>query len=176
MSRSPALSAATGAATVALRAGEAVAQLNIGRLVADPDDPRVAEFMDNIALVNGLAERSAGYLWRFTDEGGVGATGAPVEASDPRMIANLSVWESVEALEAFVWRTVHKRFFERKGSWFERLEEPHFVMWAVPRDHRPTIAEALNRLERLKRGGPSREAFDWRAAAAARLWREAARG
>jgi hypothetical protein len=35
-----------------------LAQLNIGRIRYEVDDPRLADFMNNLALVNGIAERS----------------------------------------------------------------------------------------------------------------------
>ena len=45
-----------------------LAQLNIGRLRHEAADPRMAEFIDNLALVNGLAERSPGFVWRYLDD------------------------------------------------------------------------------------------------------------
>ena len=42
-------------------AGHHLAQLNIGRIRYDIDDPRMADFTDNLALVNGIAERSDGF-------------------------------------------------------------------------------------------------------------------
>ena len=95
-----------------------LAELNVGRLAHAQDDPRVADFMNNLALVNGLADRSPGFVWRLKGEG-EGATDLSA-ASHPGMIFNLSVWESGEALEKFVWATVHKRFYARKGEWFEK--------------------------------------------------------
>lgn len=151
-----------------------LAQLNIGKLIAPPGDPRVAEFMDNLALVNGLAERSPGFVWRLKGEGD-GATDIH-PFSDPEIIVNLTVWETMEALEKFVWLTVHKRFFHRRGEWFQPLGRPHFVMWHVPAGHIPTIAEAGERLERLTREGPGAEAFGWEQSPQAKLWREARGG
>ncbi len=43
------------------------------------------------------------------------------------MAVNLSVWESVEALERFVWQTVHKRFYGRRAEWFEHFDGPHLT-------------------------------------------------
>lgn len=42
-----------------------LAELNIGTLHYPQDDPRVAEFMNNLDLVNGLAERAPGFVWRL---------------------------------------------------------------------------------------------------------------
>src|SRR4051812_45309668 len=86
-----------------------LAELNIGRVRYPLDDPRMAEFMDNLERVNGIAERSAGFVWRLKDDSG-NATSMRGFA-DPRVILNVSVWENVEALERYVWQTVHKRFY-----------------------------------------------------------------
>ena len=91
-----------------------LAQLNIGRLRYPTDDPRVADFMNNLDLVNGLAERSKGFVWRLKDESGNATNIRPF--ADPTMIVNMSVWENVETLERFVWQTVHKRFYGRRRS------------------------------------------------------------
>ncbi len=87
-----------------------LAQLNIGRLRYEANDPRMADFIDNLAFVNGLAERSDGFVWRYQDDSGSAIDTRPFDG-DPRMAVNLSVWEGVEALEKFVWQTVHKRFY-----------------------------------------------------------------
>ena len=149
-----------------------VAQLNIGRLRHETDDPRMADFMNNLARVNALAERSPGFVWRYTDATGNATDTRPYDG-DPRMAINMSVWESIEALEGFVWQTVHKRFYARKHEWFEKLDGAYFVLWHVPAGHRPSVAEAIERLEHLKANGPSEYAFGWQDVASAKLWRSA---
>ncbi len=91
-----------------------IAQLNIGRPLHALDDPRMAGFMDNLDRVNALAERSRGFVWRLKDESNNATALRPFD--DPDMLVNMSVWESVEALERFVWATVHKQFYNRKGG------------------------------------------------------------
>lgn len=149
-----------------------LAELNVGRLVAPTDDPRVAEFMSNLDRINGLAERLPGFVWRMKGEGGpnTGNTDAKI-AGDPRHVPNLTLWESVETLEHFVWNTVHRSFYERRAEWFEVLGSMHFVMWWVPEGHRPSLDEALARLAYREAHGDTDEAFGWRHLQAARLWR-----
>ena len=149
-----------------------LAQLNIGRIRYETDDPRMADFMNNLARINALAERSPGFVWRYTDASG-NATDTRPYAGDPRMAINMSVWESVEALEKFVWQTVHTRFYARKHEWFEKLDGAYFVLWHVPAGHRPSVQEAIERLEHLKAHGPSEHAFGWQDVASAKLWRSA---
>lgn len=148
-----------------------LAELNIGRLMASPDDPRVKEFMDNLDRINGLGKRMPGFVWMMEGSGEPGT--GNIENSiggDPQFVTNLSVWEDVPSLETFVWGTIHKQFYERKAEWFEIMGEQHFVMWWVEPGHRPTQEEALERLEHLKTHGDSDHAFGWAYAQEATRW------
>jgi hypothetical protein len=110
-----------------------LAELNVGRLLAPTDDPRVAEFMAALDRVNGMGKRMPGFVWMMEGSGepGTGNTEAKI-GGDPQYVSNLTVWESVETLENFVWNTVHRAFYERRQEWFEVLGKMHFVMWWVP--------------------------------------------
>jgi hypothetical protein len=122
-------------------------------------------------MVNGLGKRMPGFVWMMEGSGepGTGNTDAKI-GGDPRFVSNLTVWTDVEALERFVWGTVHKRFYERRAEWFEMLKDQHFVMWFVPAGHRPTLDEALARLEHRKDHGDTDHAFGWAHLQAARMW------
>ena len=150
--------------------GHHLAQLNIGRVRYDIDDPRMADFTNNLARVNGIADRSGGFIWRYVDDSGNATDTRPYD--DPRVIVNFSVWENLEALERFVWQTVHKRFYGRRPDWFEHFEGPSMVLWWVPIGHRPSVDEAVARLAHLKQYGPTDHAFDWHRASA-QLWKTA---
>src|ERR1041384_1269882 len=129
-----------------------LAQLNIGRLRAEVDDPSVAEFMANLDPVNALAEASPGFVWRLqTDEGN--ATAIRAFPDDPLMVLNLSVWESMETLADFAYRSAHTPFLRRRGEWFERLGEVYLVLWWIPAGTVPAVDEALTRLDRPKSSG-----------------------
>lgn len=141
-----------------------VAQLNIGRIRYPLDDPRMAEFVENLDRVNALADRSPGFVWRMSGADETNNMDTRFDGA-PGMNLNLSVWESVEALRQFVFDTVHDRFFRRKPEWFEILDEPAFVMWEVAAGHRPTPGEAFARLDHLRRHGPGAYAWDWAGAA-----------
>ncbi len=152
-----------------------LAELNIGRLVAPTDDPRVAEFMDNLDRINGLGKRMPGFVWMMEGSGepGTGNTEAKIDGN-PQFVSNLTVWESVETLENFVWNTVHKQFYDKRKEWFEVMGDMHFVMWWVEDGHRPTLDEALTRLEHLKTHGNSAEAFGWDGIKEAHHWKDKA--
>ena len=78
-------------------------------------------------------------------------------------MANLTVWEDADTLGNFVWNTVHRQFYDRRQDWFEVAQQAHFVMWWVPAGHRPTLQEALARLDHLRAHGDTETAFGWSA-------------
>ncbi|MEN8896112.1 MAG: DUF3291 domain-containing protein [Yoonia sp.] len=137
-----------------------LAELNIGRLLAPKEDPRVADFMDNLDLINGLGKRMPGFVWMMEGAPGEGNTATAIDG-DPQYIPNLTVWESLPQLEAFVFDTLHAKFMERRAEWFEVLGDMHFVMWWVPEGHKPTLQEALDKLEHLRNHGDTDAAFCW---------------
>jgi hypothetical protein len=155
------------------RAGYHLAELNVGRLLAPTDDPRVADFMAALDRVNGLGKRMPGFVWMMEGSGepGTGNTAAKI-GGDAQYVSNLTVWTDVESLEEFVWNTVHRVFYERRHDWFEVLGKQYFVMWWVPEGHRPTLDEALVRLDQLRAEGPSDAAFDWAWRPEAQLWKQ----
>ena len=129
-----------------------LAQLNIGRFRYPTDDPRMADFMNNLDLVNSLAERSDGFVWRLKDESG-NAMGMTVY-DDPNVLPNLTVWKDVEALERFVWKTVHSRFFGRREEWFEGQLDLDFPLVArIVADVDLQAVGALDRILDIEDGG-----------------------
>jgi hypothetical protein len=138
-----------------------IAQLNVGRIVAPTDSPQVAEFMAALDRVNALADAAPGFVWRLKSDTG-NATDILVSA-DPQFLVNMSVWETVEALFEYVYRTVHTKFMVRRREWFEPPSQPFLVLWWVPAGHIPTAVEALARLDYLRANGPTPHAFTFRA-------------
>lgn len=138
------------------------AQYNIAGLHHPLDHPATAEFVANLDRVNALAEASPGFVWRLTDDGS-GLSSSYVRAyDDPLTIINLSVWESPEQLQDFVYRTAHTDFLRRRREWFERSTEAYLVCWWIQAGRVPPVEDAVERLERLRRDGPSDEAFTLR--------------
>ncbi|MEM7490289.1 MAG: DUF3291 domain-containing protein [Pseudomonadota bacterium] len=148
-----------------------LAEVNIARLKAPIGDPRVASFTDALDRINALAERVPGFVWRHVDATG-NATDTRIH-DDPKVIYNASTWTGAEALETFVWGTLHARFYERRAEWFDALGSMHFAMWWVPPGHRPTVSDAMSRLVRLDAEGPTADAFGWAELPSATRWRAA---
>ncbi len=137
-----------------------LAQLNIAKAKYPLDAPEIAEFVENLDPINALAEASAGFIWRLKDDSG-NATNISAMA-DPDMLVNMSVWEDIDSLKEFMYRTHHKEFLRRKKEWFHRLTEDTYVLWWVPVGHTPTVAEAMERLLYLRQHGETPYAFTFR--------------
>ncbi len=137
-----------------------LAELNIAHAHHAMDAPQMAEFVNAIAAVNEAADNSPGFVWRLQDESGNATNIAAFD--DPRMLVNLSVWESVEQLRDFLFKTMHKDYLKRKKEWFGKMDEAYFVMWWIPEGHTPTLEEALDRLTHLRNEGESEYAFSFR--------------
>lgn len=146
-----------------------VAELNIGRARYPLDDPRMAGFMNNLAAINAIADRSPGFVWRLADESGAGNTDTKY-TDDPQQIVNMSVWETAETLEHFVWKTVHQKIYNQKHDWFEKPTQAIFVMWPVAVGHIPTLEEALERLTHLRAHGSTDYAYGWDHLAHLKAW------
>jgi hypothetical protein len=126
-----------------------------GLLKAPHGEPEVQEFVDGTDAVFALAERSKGFIWRFSDYDSLAP--APVTPA----ARTLSIWENVESLRHFVFKTLHGRFYDRKNEWFLAAEEPMMVLLNTNPDARPTMEEAYCKLSALRADGPTAEAFDW---------------
>ena len=134
-----------------------LAQINIARMIAPLDDPRMAEFVSQLGPVNALADNAPGFVWRLqTDYGN--ATAIDYDG-DPRMLVNMSVWESVEALKQFTYAGEHRQVFRDRAKWFEKMTVPQYCLWWVPAGHVPTVAEGRERLERYQKYGATEYAF-----------------
>jgi heme-degrading monooxygenase HmoA len=134
-----------------------LAQFNIARLHQPLDHPDTASFVAVLDEVNKLAESSPGFVWRLqTDDGD--ATAYRV-LDDDMMIVNLTVWESVEALSDFAYRSEHKEVMRRRREWFEPHAGPYLVCWWLPAGELPTVEDAVRRLELLSASGPGPDAF-----------------
>ena len=137
-----------------------LAQLNVARAVAPLDHGRMADFMNRLDEVNALAEGSPGFVWRLKTDAG-NATDIKV-TDDPLFIINMSVWESIDHLHAYVYRSDHKDLFARRFEWFERSQGPSMVLWWQPVGVEPTADQALERLQLLAERGPTQDAFTFK--------------
>lgn len=150
-----------------------LAEFNFGTLRHDWDHPAVKDFVDGLDLVNGIAQKAPGFVWRVPDADMDAAQNDPQGpfGGKARVASTLSVWESAEALEAFVWNTVHRQFYARKAEWYDAVGNGNLVLWWVPVGHRPGVAEGMARWQHQQQQGDSDHAFGWSWLKEARLWK-----
>jgi uncharacterized protein DUF3291 len=140
--------------------GSHLAQLNVGRLLAPVESEAIAGFVAQLDPINRLADASPGFVWRLqTDEGN--ATAFRV-LGDDTMLVNMSVWESLEALGDYVYRSHHARVMRRRREWFEHLREAYVALWWIEAGTIPTLADAEERIVHLREHGPTPFAFTFR--------------
>lgn len=100
-------------------------------------------------------------MWRLQTEDGDATSIRAFD--DDRIIVNMSVWESVEALAEYVFRhPEHRAVLTKRRKWFHKVEAAHVVLWRVPAGHVPTVEEAEERLEFLREHGPTPVAFTFK--------------
>jgi hypothetical protein len=134
-----------------------LAQINIGRLVAPIDDPKIAEFVAQLEPINALADQAPGFVWRLQSDSG-NATDIAYN-DDPFVIVNMSVWRSLEALRDFAYRSDHARVLRERAKWFEKMDMPYYCLWWIPASHVPTVAEGRERLEHYQKHGATPYSF-----------------
>lgn len=137
-----------------------LAQINVGFLKEPLDHASMAGFVELLDPINALADRSPGFVWRLVGEGEPDATRMRPFGDD--LLINFSVWESVDALWDFTYRTEHLELLRRRRSWFERFSGAHLALWWIPAGTVPSLEEGERRLETLRAKGPSAEAFTLR--------------
>lgn len=137
-----------------------LAQINIGRLLAPIDDPLIADFAAQLDEINALAESSPGFIWRLTGDGNDATSLHPF--SDNLVIVNMSVWESIDALKNFAFKSAHAVVMRRRTDWFEKFPTAYLALWWIEAGHVPTVDEAKARLRSLDEHGDSAYAFTFR--------------
>jgi len=136
-----------------------LAQVNVATVRAPLDGPELAGFVAQLEPINALADHSPGFVWRLQTEDGDATAIRPFQ--DERIMVNLSVWESLEALRIFVYASRHLDVMRRRREWFHRMDA-YLALWWVPAGTIPTVAQAKDRLQLLAGNGPSPDAFTFR--------------
>ncbi|HEX8844554.1 MAG TPA: DUF3291 domain-containing protein [Pyrinomonadaceae bacterium] len=137
-----------------------LAQLNVARLKAPLDDPTMHGFVSQLESIYAVAESAEGFVWRLKPDDG-SAFGMRA-GSDSRLVVTMSVWESLEALHAYVYLSAHKEPLRNRAEWFEKADGPSVVLWWIPRDTLPRVEQGMARLKYLARRGPTAFAFTFK--------------
>ena len=137
-----------------------LAQANAARMRAPLEDPIMSGFVERLLPLNEIADGTPGFIWRMQDEAG-DATAIRV-FDDPLILFNMSVWQSVDALEAYAYRSDHAEALRKRSDWFERPTRSPFVLWWIEAGQIPTVEEAKQRFDLLWDSGPGPRAFTFR--------------
>ena len=137
-----------------------VAQVNIGRIKFPLDDPGMAGFLNRLDEINALAEKTPGFVWRLQTGEGNATYFRPY--ADDRILMNMSVWETIEALRDYVYHTTHAQWLRQRTEWFEKFSGSYSALWWVPAGHIPSIDEARKRIAHLDVQGPTQFAFNFK--------------
>ncbi|MEP7134556.1 MAG: DUF3291 domain-containing protein [Chloroflexota bacterium] len=137
-----------------------LAQINIGRMLAPIDDPIMAEFAAQLPAINALADASPGFVWRLQSESGDATS---IKAYDDELIiVNMSVWESVESLREYAYKSFHAGVMRDRRRWFEKFDGPYMALWWIPAGQIPSPQEGQERLEYLREHGDTAYAFSFK--------------
>lgn len=132
-------------------------QFNVAQMKYPKDAPDMQSFFNAVPHVQRLAESSPGFIWREVNE------------DDPTIgkrlgtdfIVNLSAWESLDSLYAFVFSQSHRQIMMARDHWFTHVGKALSVVWFANDASYPSWDQAIDRLEMLWQNGPTRDAFDY---------------
>jgi Domain of unknown function (DUF3291) len=138
-------------------AGFQLAQINIAQAKDNMESEVMRGFVERLDEINHLAESSKGFIWRLQDESG---NAADIQAfDDPLLLINMSVWQDIDSLKSFVYRSVHVDLLRDRDAWFDKTSLAHQALWWIPEGHNPSQEEGVERLRHLQQHGPSAQAF-----------------
>lgn len=134
-----------------------LAQINIALAKAEMDTVIMEGFVSRLDEINETADKAEGFVWRLQSEEG-DSTAIRV-FDEPLLLVNMSVWESIEALKDFVYKSAHVELIRDRQAWFHKYVEAHQALWWIPAGHIPTIEKAKEKLETIQKHGPTSLAF-----------------
>jgi Domain of unknown function (DUF3291) len=137
-----------------------LAQINIARMRAPLTDSIMKGFVDQLVDVNQAAETAPGFIWRLKSEEGDATNIRAYE--DELILVNMSVWESIESLREFTYRSRHAGVFRDRLQWFERSTGAQLALWWIRVGHVPSVEEGKSRLALIEELGPTPEAFTFK--------------
>lgn len=134
-----------------------LAQINIAQARAEMDHEIMADFVSRLEEINSLADQSPGFVWRLQSDDG-DSTSIRV-FDNALLLVNMSVWEDIESLKQYVYRSAHVELIRDRDAWFTKFQSAHQALWWVPQGHIPSPEEGKERLAHLETNGPSKFAF-----------------
>ncbi len=134
-----------------------LAQINIALAKAEMDIEIMEGFVSRLDEINETADKAEGFVWRLQSEDG---DSTAIRVFDkPLLLVNMSVWENVDALKNFVYKSAHVELIRDRQAWFHKFVDAHQALWWIPSGHIPTIEEAKEKLETIQKHGSTAASF-----------------
>ena len=137
--------------------GFQLAQINIAQAKYPLESEEMSGFTNRLDEINAIADKAQGFVWRLQTEEGDATTLRVFP--DPALIVNLSVWENIETLQNFIYKSMHIELMQSKNSWFNKIEQASLALWWVQKGHIPKVDEAKEKLSHIDQHGSSPKAF-----------------
>ena len=134
-----------------------LAQVNIAQAKAEMDTDTMQGFMSRLDEINAIADKASGFVWRLQSNDG-DATSIRV-FDDPLLLVNMSVWDDIDSLKNYVYKSLHVELIRDREAWFDKMSAMHQALWWIPSGHIPSTQEAKDKLESLRENGPNQDAF-----------------
>ena len=129
-----------------------LAQINIAQAKDSMESETMKGFVERLDEINELADNSKGFVWRLQTEEGDATS---IQAfDDPSLIVNMSVWEDIESLKEYVYKSVHVELIKERKAWFNKMKIMHQALWWIPAGHTPSVIEGRERLSLLQTKRP----------------------
>lgn len=144
-----------------------LAQVNVAYAKGDTDDPMMKLYHQRIDEMNTVADHSPGFVWRFQTD-----SRDPLDRffDDSLVLFNMSVWESIEALHQYTYKSAHAELYAARRQFFDDwktrigavLGNGFFAMWWIPAGELPTVEAAKEKLRLISEQGPTPLAFHFK--------------
>lgn len=137
-----------------------LAEINIATMLAPMDSEIMAGFVARLDEINALADAAPGFVWRLQSEDGDAMS---IRVYDNEfIIVNMSVWESIDALYEYAYKSDHVEVFRQRRDWFEKMSTPILAMWWIPTGTFPTPEDGKAKLEYMEKHGVTPLAFTFK--------------
>ena len=106
-------------------------------------------------------EKSKGFIWQLIVNQPLNSTVIQLDDDDYTTV-NLSVWDTIDDLYDYVYKTTHGEILHRRADWLAKMQQMRTAIWYVAPDHLPSIKEACERLSHLQKEGETPYAFTFK--------------
>lgn len=134
-----------------------LAQVNIAFAKDEMDTETMKGFVSRLDEINKIADEAEGFVWRLQSDDG-DSTAYRI-FKEPLLLVNMSVWESIETLKNYAYKSAHVEMIRDRQAWFRKYASAHQVLWWIPEGYIPTLEDAKEKLDEIQKNGSTVNAF-----------------